>query len=60
MERDLIPLILSYCVEKGREVLEEFDLQKIQQLVVSKFLLGKPLIMQVDVAVLLPLPSSTD
>lgn len=47
MERDLIPLILSNCqysVEKGREALEEFDLEKIQQQIISRFLRGKPLI----------------
>ncbi|XP_066472974.1 E3 ubiquitin-protein ligase RNF213 isoform X2 [Tiliqua scincoides] len=47
VERDLIPLILSNCqysVEKGREALEEFDLEKIQQQIISRFLRGKPLI----------------
>lgn len=47
VERDLIPLILSNCqysVEKGKEALEEFDLEKIQQQIVSRFLRGKPLI----------------
>ncbi|XP_062976188.1 E3 ubiquitin-protein ligase RNF213-like [Elgaria multicarinata webbii] len=47
MDRDLIPLILSNCqysMEKGGEALQEFDLEKIQQQVVSRFLQGKPLI----------------
>ncbi|XP_053146867.1 E3 ubiquitin-protein ligase RNF213-like isoform X2 [Hemicordylus capensis] len=47
VERDLIPLILSNCqysVEKGGEALEEFDLEKIQQQITSRFLQGKPLI----------------
>ncbi|NWU89930.1 RN213 ligase, partial [Upupa epops] len=47
VERDLIPLILSNCqysVEKGGEMLQDFDLQRIQQQIVSKFLQGKPLI----------------
>lgn len=47
VERDLIPLILSNCqysIEKGREALEEFDLEKIQQQIISRFLRGKPLI----------------
>ncbi|KAM3672048.1 LOW QUALITY PROTEIN: E3 ubiquitin-protein ligase RNF213-like [Ammospiza maritima maritima] len=47
VERDLIPLILSNCqysMEKGGETLQEFDLERIQQQVISKFLQGKPLI----------------
>lgn len=47
VERDLIPLILSnaqYSVEKGGETLQEFDLEKIQKQVVSRFLQGKPII----------------
>ncbi|XP_065503793.1 E3 ubiquitin-protein ligase RNF213 [Caloenas nicobarica] len=47
VERDLIPLILSNCqysMEKGGETLQDFDLEKIQQQIVSKFLQGKPLI----------------
>ncbi|KAM6245288.1 E3 ubiquitin-protein ligase RNF213 [Porphyrio hochstetteri] len=47
VERDLIPLILSNCqysMEKGGETLQDFDLGRIQQQVISKFLQGKPLI----------------
>uniref|UniRef100_A0A8B9G672 RING-type E3 ubiquitin transferase n=1 Tax=Amazona collaria TaxID=241587 RepID=A0A8B9G672_9PSIT len=47
VEKDLIPLILSNCqysMEKGGETLQDFDLEKIQQQVISKFLQGKPLI----------------
>ncbi|XP_027705939.1 E3 ubiquitin-protein ligase RNF213 [Vombatus ursinus] len=47
VERDLTPLILSNCqysVEKGRETLQEFDLEKIQRQVTSRFLQGKPLL----------------
>ncbi|XP_058708338.1 E3 ubiquitin-protein ligase RNF213 isoform X2 [Poecile atricapillus] len=47
VEKDLIPLILSNCqysMEKGGETLQDFDLERIQQQVVSKFLQGKPLI----------------
>ncbi|KAM3598560.1 uncharacterized protein V6R79_019582 [Siganus canaliculatus] len=46
-ERDLMPLVLSntqYSIERGRETLHEYDLPKIQQQIVSRFLLGKPLI----------------
>ncbi|XP_060108019.1 E3 ubiquitin-protein ligase RNF213-like [Heteronotia binoei] len=47
VEKDLIPLILSNCqysIEKGGEALQEFDLEKIQQQVISRFLQGKPFI----------------
>ncbi|XP_059700093.1 E3 ubiquitin-protein ligase RNF213-like isoform X2 [Haemorhous mexicanus] len=47
VEKDLIPLILSNCqysMEKGGETLQDFDLKRIQQQVISKFLQGKPLI----------------
>ncbi|NXU35912.1 RN213 ligase, partial [Drymodes brunneopygia] len=47
VERDLIPLILSNCqysMEKGGETLQDFDLERIQQQVISKLLQGKPLI----------------
>ncbi|NXA55769.1 RN213 ligase, partial [Nothocercus julius] len=47
VERDLIPLILSNCqysMEKGGETLQDFDLGRIQQQIISKFLQGKPLI----------------
>ncbi|KAM7069332.1 E3 ubiquitin-protein ligase RNF213 isoform 2-T4 [Molossus nigricans] len=45
VERDLMPLILSNCqyrVELGKENLQEFDLEKIQRQVISRFLQGKP------------------
>ncbi|XDC79958.1 hypothetical protein R6Z07F_011131 [Ovis aries] len=45
VERDLIPLILSNCqyhVEQGGKTLQEFDLEKIQRQIVSRFLQGKP------------------
>lgn len=47
LERDLMPLILSntqYSIERGQETLPEHDLAKIQQQLISRFLLGKPLI----------------
>ncbi|KAK5599708.1 hypothetical protein CRENBAI_016743 [Crenichthys baileyi] len=47
LERDLMPLVLSntqYSIEKGQETLYEYDLPKIQQQIISHFLLGKPLI----------------
>ncbi|KAI5277308.1 hypothetical protein MUG91_G144n75 [Manis pentadactyla] len=45
VERDLNPLVLSNCqykVEQGGETLQEFDLEKIQRQLTSRFLLGKP------------------
>ncbi|XP_037593188.1 E3 ubiquitin-protein ligase RNF213 [Cebus imitator] len=45
VEQDLIPLILSNCqyqVEQGRQTLQEFDLEKIQRQIISRFLQGKP------------------
>ncbi|XP_037664815.1 E3 ubiquitin-protein ligase RNF213 isoform X2 [Choloepus didactylus] len=45
VERDLTPLILSNCqyrVEPGGETLQEFDLEKIQRQITSRFLQGKP------------------
>ena len=47
MERDLMPLILSntqYSIKRGQERLLEYDLAKIQQHLISRFLLGKPVI----------------
>ncbi|XP_042247797.1 E3 ubiquitin-protein ligase rnf213-alpha [Thunnus maccoyii] len=47
LERDLMPLVLSntqYSIERGQETIHEYDLPKIQQQIVSRFLLGKPLI----------------
>ncbi|XP_026862579.2 E3 ubiquitin-protein ligase rnf213-alpha [Electrophorus electricus] len=47
VERDLMPLVLSNCqysMERGREMLSEYDLPKIQQQVLTRFLQGKPLV----------------
>uniref|UniRef100_A0A8C2ZVG6 RING-type E3 ubiquitin transferase n=1 Tax=Cyclopterus lumpus TaxID=8103 RepID=A0A8C2ZVG6_CYCLU len=47
LERDLMPLVVSntqYSIERGQETLHEYDLPKIQQQIVSRFLQGKPLI----------------
>ncbi|XP_047657054.1 E3 ubiquitin-protein ligase rnf213-alpha isoform X2 [Tachysurus fulvidraco] len=47
VERDLIPLVLSNCqysMECGRETLSEYDLPKIQQQLLTRFLQGKPVI----------------
>lgn len=45
VERDLIPLIVSNCqyqVQHGGETSQEFDLEKIQRQISSRFLQGKP------------------
>ncbi|KAM4843304.1 E3 ubiquitin-protein ligase RNF213 [Thomomys bottae] len=45
VERDLTPLILSNCqyqVQQGGEALQDFDLEKIQRQIGSRFLQGKP------------------
>ncbi|KAL6038050.1 hypothetical protein STEG23_019391 [Scotinomys teguina] len=45
VERDLTPLILSnyqYQVQQGGETSQEFDLEKIQRQISSRFLQGKP------------------
>lgn len=45
VERDLTPLILSNCqyqVQQGGETSQEFDLEKIQWQISSRFLQGKP------------------
>lgn len=47
LERDMMPLVLSniqYSIKKGQETLYEYDLATIQQQIISRFLLGKPLI----------------
>lgn len=47
LERDLMPLVLAntqYSIEKGQATLHEYDLPKIQQQIVARFLLGKPVI----------------
>ncbi|XP_039595909.1 E3 ubiquitin-protein ligase rnf213-alpha isoform X2 [Polypterus senegalus] len=47
VERDLIPLILSNCqytMESGQETLPEYDLPKIEQHLIHRFLMGKPFI----------------
>lgn len=64
LERDLMPLILAntqYSIEKGKETLHEYDLPKIQQQIMARFFLGKPLInLNVRIANLqIILPSET-
>uniref|UniRef100_A0A674BD48 Ring finger protein 213a n=1 Tax=Salmo trutta TaxID=8032 RepID=A0A674BD48_SALTR len=47
LERDLLPLILSNCqysMKQGKDTLHEYDLPKIQQQILSRFLQGRPII----------------
>uniref|UniRef100_A0A671V7R4 Uncharacterized protein n=2 Tax=Sparus aurata TaxID=8175 RepID=A0A671V7R4_SPAAU len=45
MEKDLLPLVLSNCqysLERGHETISQFDLPRIQQQILTRFLQGKP------------------
>uniref|UniRef100_A0AAX7V858 RING-type E3 ubiquitin transferase n=1 Tax=Astatotilapia calliptera TaxID=8154 RepID=A0AAX7V858_ASTCA len=47
VEKDLLPLVLSNCqysLERGHETISEYDLPRIQQQILTRFLQGKPLI----------------
>ncbi|XP_061703162.1 E3 ubiquitin-protein ligase rnf213-alpha isoform X2 [Syngnathoides biaculeatus] len=47
LERDLMPLVLGntqYSIQRGQETLHEYDLPRIQKQIVSRFILGKPII----------------
>lgn len=47
VEKDLLPLVLSNCqysLERGHEILSQYDLPRIQQQILTRFLQGKPLI----------------
>lgn len=47
VEKDLLPLVLSNCqysLERGKETISEYDLPRIQQQILTRFLQGKPLI----------------
>ncbi|KAJ8263854.1 hypothetical protein GJAV_G00142150 [Gymnothorax javanicus] len=55
-ERDLIPLVLSNCqysLECGRETVSQYDLPKIQQLILSRILQGKPSIAPIGIPALI-------
>uniref|UniRef100_A0A8C9Z470 Uncharacterized protein n=1 Tax=Sander lucioperca TaxID=283035 RepID=A0A8C9Z470_SANLU len=47
LEKDLLPLVLSNCqysLEHGHETISQYDLPRIQQQILIRFLQGKPLI----------------
>uniref|UniRef100_A0A3Q2EI37 Ring finger protein 213 n=1 Tax=Cyprinodon variegatus TaxID=28743 RepID=A0A3Q2EI37_CYPVA len=56
VEKDLLPLVLSNCqysLERGRETLSEYDLPRIQQQILTRFLQGKPLITRTGIPTLI-------
>ncbi|CAJ1060881.1 E3 ubiquitin-protein ligase rnf213-alpha-like isoform X2 [Xyrichtys novacula] len=47
VDKDLLPLVLSNCqysLERGHETISNYDLPRIQQQILTRFLQGKPLI----------------
>uniref|UniRef100_A0A667YB63 Uncharacterized protein n=1 Tax=Myripristis murdjan TaxID=586833 RepID=A0A667YB63_9TELE len=55
VEKDLLPLVLSNCqysMERGHETLSEYDLPRIQQHIITRFLQGKPFITRTGVPTL--------
>ncbi|XP_025754625.1 E3 ubiquitin-protein ligase rnf213-alpha isoform X3 [Oreochromis niloticus] len=55
VEKDLLPLILSNCqysLECGHETISEYDLPRIQQQILTRFLQGKPLITRAGIPTL--------
>ncbi|KAM3876274.1 LOW QUALITY PROTEIN: E3 ubiquitin-protein ligase rnf213-alpha-like [Diretmus argenteus] len=56
LEKDLLPLVLSNCqysMERGHETVSEYDLPKIQQQILTRFLQGKPFITRTGVPTLI-------
>uniref|UniRef100_A0A3Q4I5J3 RING-type E3 ubiquitin transferase n=1 Tax=Neolamprologus brichardi TaxID=32507 RepID=A0A3Q4I5J3_NEOBR len=55
VEKDLFPLVLSNCqysLERGHETISEYDLPRIQQQILTRFLQGKPLITRAGIPTL--------
>ncbi|CAI5684999.1 unnamed protein product [Oreochromis niloticus] len=55
VEKDLFPLVLSNCqysLERGHETMSEYDLPRIQQQILTRFLQGKPLITRAGIPTL--------
>ncbi|KAM9385416.1 E3 ubiquitin-protein ligase rnf213-alpha-like isoform 2-T2 [Pholidichthys leucotaenia] len=49
VEKDLLPLVLSNCqysLERGHETISQYDLPRIQQQILTRFLQGKPVIIR--------------
>ncbi|KAK9519509.1 hypothetical protein VZT92_022235 [Zoarces viviparus] len=55
LEKDLLPLVLSNCqysLERGHETISQYDLPRIQQQILTRFLQGKPLITRTGIPTL--------
>uniref|UniRef100_UPI0037E99DD8 E3 ubiquitin-protein ligase rnf213-alpha-like n=1 Tax=Semicossyphus pulcher TaxID=241346 RepID=UPI0037E99DD8 len=55
VEKDMLPLVLSNCqysLERGRETISQYDLPRIQQQILTRFLQGKPLITRIGIPTL--------
>uniref|UniRef100_A0A8C2YVW0 RING-type E3 ubiquitin transferase n=1 Tax=Cyclopterus lumpus TaxID=8103 RepID=A0A8C2YVW0_CYCLU len=55
LEKDLLPLVLSNCqysLECGHETISQYDLPRIQQQILTRFLQGKPLITRTGIPTL--------
>ncbi|KAI3368624.1 hypothetical protein L3Q82_025623, partial [Scortum barcoo] len=55
LEKDLLPLVLSNCqysLERGHEMISQYDLPRIQQQILTHFLQGKPLITRTGIPTL--------
>uniref|UniRef100_A0A8C5I3M9 RING-type domain-containing protein n=1 Tax=Gouania willdenowi TaxID=441366 RepID=A0A8C5I3M9_GOUWI len=56
IDKDLLPLVLSNCqysLERGHEVISQYDLPRIQQQIITRFLQGKPLITRTGIPTLI-------
>ncbi|XP_038571429.1 E3 ubiquitin-protein ligase rnf213-alpha-like isoform X2 [Micropterus salmoides] len=56
VEKDLLPLVLSNCqysLERGHETISQYDLPRIQQQILDRFLRGKPLITRTGIPTLI-------
>ncbi|XP_032364760.1 E3 ubiquitin-protein ligase rnf213-alpha, partial [Etheostoma spectabile] len=56
LEKDLLPLVLSNCqysLEHGHETISQYDLPRIQQQILTRFLQGKPLITRTGIPTLI-------
>ncbi|XP_067369794.1 E3 ubiquitin-protein ligase rnf213-alpha-like [Channa argus] len=55
VEKDLLPLVLANCqysLERGHETMSQYDLPKIQQQILTRFLQGKPVIYRTGIPTL--------
>ncbi|XP_037626449.1 E3 ubiquitin-protein ligase rnf213-alpha-like isoform X1 [Sebastes umbrosus] len=55
LDKDLLPLVLSNCqysLERGQETISQYDLPRIQQQILNRFLQGKPLITRTGIPTL--------